>query len=206
MKRAQVHARIQDYALIGDCETAALVSKAGSVDWLCWPDFSSPACFAALLGTPANGRWRLAPTQRFCSQRRYRNHTLILETTFSTRTGKVKVTDFMPIRGKHSDVIRLVQGVEGRVSMTMELALRFDYGRSIPWLQHPYKHDFTATAGPGAAYLRTPVEVEFHNGTMSAEFEIKKNQVIPFVLTYASSFDGIPQRVNAKLALQQTER
>ena len=156
VKYAQVHSRIKDYALIGDCETAALVSKTGSIDWLCWPDFSSPACFAALLGTPSNGCWQLAPTQRFRSQRRYRNHTLILETTFSTRTGKVKVTDWMPIRGKHSDVVRLVHGVEGRVSMTMELALRFDYGRSIPWLQHPYKHDFLATAGPGTAYLRTP--------------------------------------------------
>ncbi|HZC43612.1 MAG TPA: glycoside hydrolase family 15 protein [Acidobacteriaceae bacterium] len=206
VKPAEVRSRIKDYALIGDCETAALVSKTGSIDWLCWPDFSSPACFAALLGTASNGRWRLAPTLHSRVQRRYRNHTLILETTFSTRTGKVKVTDFMPIRGKHSDIVRLVRGLEGRVSMSMELAVRFDYGRSIPWLQHSYKHDFTATAGPGTTYLRTPLEVEFHNGTMLAEFEVKKGQTIPFVLTYASSFEGIPERVNPQLALRQTER
>jgi GH15 family glucan-1,4-alpha-glucosidase len=206
VKQAESSSRIKDYALIGDCETAALVSNAGSIDWLCWPDFSSPACFAALLGTPGNGRWKLAPALKSRVQRRYRNHTLILETTFSTRTGKVNVTDFMPIRDKHSDVVRLVHGVEGRVSMTMELALRFDYGRSIPWLQHPYKHDYIATAGPGTAYLRTPVAVEFSNGTMSADFEVKKGQTIPFVLTYASSFEAIPERVNPKLALQQTER
>lgn len=206
MKCAEVRPRIKDYALIGDCETAALVSKTGSIDWLCWPDFSSPACFAALLGTPSNGRWLLAPTQRFRTQRRYRNHTLILETTFSTHTGKVKVTDFMPIRGKHSDIVRLVRGVEGRVSMTMELALRFDFGRSIPWLQHRYKNDFTAAVGPGTTYLRTPLAVEFHDGTMLAQFEVKKGQAIPFVLTYASSIEGIPERVNPRRALQQTER
>jgi GH15 family glucan-1,4-alpha-glucosidase len=205
VKHAQVHSRIKDYALIGDCETAALVSKTGSIDWLCWPDFSSPACFASLLGTPANGRWQLCPTRSFRSQRRYRNHTLILETTFSTRTGKVKITDFMPIRGKHSDVVRLVHGVEGRVSMAMELALRFDYGRSLPWLQHPYKHDYLATAGPGTAYLRTPVEVEFRDGTMSAEFEVKRGQTIPFILTYASSFEDIPERLSPPVALRQTE-
>jgi GH15 family glucan-1,4-alpha-glucosidase len=147
----------------------------------------------------------LCPTRSFRSQRRYRNHTLILETTFSTRTGKVKITDFMPIRGKHSDVVRLVHGVEGRVSMAMELALRFDYGRSLPWLQHPYKHDYLATAGPGTAYLRTPVEVEFRDGTMSAEFEVKRGQTIPFILTYASSFEDIPERLSPPVALRQTE-
>ncbi|MGH9616867.1 MAG: trehalase-like domain-containing protein, partial [Acidobacteriaceae bacterium] len=177
--------RIADYALIGDCETAALVSKAGSIDWLCWPDFSSPACFAALLGDAANGRWLLAPSLHYRTKRNYRNHTLILETIFATRAGKVKVTDFMPIRGRHSDIVRLVQGVEGRVSMTMELALRFDYGRSVPWLRHRHKNEFTATAGPGTTYLRTPVDVTFQDGTMLAEFEVKKGQTIPFVLTYA---------------------
>ncbi len=206
MKRSKTRSHIQDYALIGDCETAALVSKSGSIDWLCWPDFSSPACFAALLGTPANGRWLLAPKLKSRVQRHYRNHTLILESTFTTRTGKVKVTDFMPIRGKHSDVVRLVHGIEGKVSMTMDLSLRFDYGRSVPWLQHPYKHDFIATAGPGTAYLRTPVAVEFREGSMSAEFEIKKGQTIPFVLTYASSFEDRPERVDPRVALRQTER
>ncbi len=112
----------------------------------------------------------------------------------------------MPIRGKHSDVVRLVHGVEGKVSMIMDLSLRYDYGRSVPWLQHPYKHDFIATAGPGTAYLRTPAAVEFRDGSMLAEFEIKKGQTLPFVLTYASSFEDRPERVSPRLALQQTER
>ena len=106
------HSRIEDYALIGDCETAALVSKSGLIDWLCWPDFSSPAWFAALLGEPSNGRWLLAPENSYRVKRKYRDHTLILETTFTTRKGKVRVTDFMPIRGKHSDIVRLVHGLE----------------------------------------------------------------------------------------------
>ena len=198
-------ARIEDYALIGDCETAALVSKAGSIDWLCWPNFSSPACFAALLGSAENGRWLIAPSGSYRTTRCYLDHTLILETTFTTRKGKVRVTDFMPIRGKHSDVVRLVRCLDGRVAMTMELALRFDYGRSVPWLQHRHKHDYSATAGPGTAYLRTPAEVQFKDGNMVAAFEIKQGQTIPFVLTYASSIEPVPERVDAKLALQQTK-
>lgn len=205
VRDSRIDSRIQDYALIGDCETAALVSKTGSIDWPCWPDFSSPACFAALLGDALSGRWLLAPTLQAGAHRSYRSHTLILETTFVTRTGEVKVTDFMPIRGKHSDIVRLVHGLEGRVSMNMELALRFDLGRSVPWLQHHYKHDYTATVGPGTAYLRTPVGVNFQDGTMSAEFAVKKGQTIPFVLTYASSFEDIPERVRPQLALRQTE-
>ncbi len=198
--------RIEDYALIGDCETAALVSKLGSIDWLCWPNFSSPACFAALLGNTANGRWLLGPSGAYRATRRYLDHTLILETTFTARTGKVRVTDFMPIRGKHSDVVRLVRGVEGRVAMTMELALRFDYGRSIPWLQHRHRHDYSATAGPGTAYLRTATEVQLQDGNMVAQFEVKRGQTIPFMLTYASSIEPIPERINPKLALQQTKK
>jgi GH15 family glucan-1,4-alpha-glucosidase len=197
--------RIADYALIGDCETAALVSKYGSIDWLCWPNFSSPACFAALLGAPANGRWLLAPSGSYRSTRRYIDHTLILETTFTTRKGKVRMTDFMPIRGKHSDIVRLVHGVKGRVAMTMELSLRFDYGRTVPWLRHRYRHDYSATAGPGIAYLRTPAEIRFDCGTMAAELEIKKGQTIPFVLTYAAAVEPIPERVNPKVALRQTK-
>ncbi len=201
-----IRSRIEDYALIGDCETAALVSKNGSIDWLCWPNFSSPAWFAGLLGKPQNGRWLLAPKNRFRVRRQYRAHTLILETTFITRSGTVLVTDFMPIRGKHSDVVRLVRGVEGRVTMTMELALRADYGRTIPWLQHRYKHDYSATAGPGTAYLRTPAKIELKDGNMLAEFEVKKGQTIPFALTYSSSVDNIPERINPRLALEQTKR
>ena len=158
-----------------------------------------------MLGGEENGRWVLAPTHSFRTRRQYRNHTLILETTHITKSGKVKVTDFMPIRGKHSDIVRLVHGMEGHVSMAMTLSVRFDYGRSIPWLQHHYKNNFSATSGPGTAYLRTPAHVVFRDGNMLAEFEVREGQTIPFVLTYASSFQDIPQRVRPKLALRQTE-
>jgi GH15 family glucan-1,4-alpha-glucosidase len=151
--------KIEDYALIGDCETAALVSRSGSVDWLCWPDFSSPACFAALLGSPANGRWCLAPGEEHTSfTRRYRPRTLILETTMKTARGTVVVTDFMPIRGRHSDLVRIVQCTAGMVTMHMELCLRFDYGSTIPWIHfEPVPRGdsaWVATAGPGLAVLR----------------------------------------------------
>lgn len=197
---------IADYALIGDCETAALVSKSGSIDWLCWPDFSSPACFAGLLGDATNGRWLLAPKNAHRSQREYRAHTLILETTFTTRSGKVLVTDFMPIRGKHSDLVRIVRGLQGTVTMAMELALRFDFGRTVPWLQHSHRHSYSATAGPGTTYLRTPQPASLENGNILAEFQIKKGETIPFVLTYASAFNQVPRRVDPELSLEQTER
>jgi GH15 family glucan-1,4-alpha-glucosidase len=201
-----VWSRIEDYALIGDCETAALVSKSGSIDWLCWPNFSSPAWFAALVGGAENGRWLLAPQKGFRVRRKYHAHTLILETTFVTRSGTVMVTDFMPIRGKHSDVVRLVRGVKGRVAMTMELTLRADYGRTTPWLRHRYKHEYSATAGPGTAYLRTSAEVELRDGKMLAEFVVKKGETIAFALTYGSSVEDRPERINPKLALEQTKR
>ena len=127
--------KIEDYALIGDCETAALVHRNGSIDWLCWPDFSSDACFASLLGTEDNGYWKIAPAQgRVRTNRRYRPHTLILETTFETADGAVRLIDFMPARGTHSDVVRIVEGIRGKVPMRMDLALRFDFGRTIPWV------------------------------------------------------------------------
>src|SRR6516165_5670060 len=123
--------KIEDYALIGDCETAALVNKSGSIDWLCWPDFSSEACFAALLGSQESGHWQIAPADgEWHSARRYRDHTLILETTFEHGDGTVKLVDLMPVRGKNSDVVRIVEGVSGTVRMRMELVLRFDYGRT----------------------------------------------------------------------------
>lgn len=125
--------RIEDYALIGDCQTAALVGRNGSIDWLCWPDFSSPACFAALLGKPENGHWLVAPkSSRTKVTRRYRPHTLILETQFETSSGIVELIDLMPIRGKNSDVVRIVRGLKGKTPMRMELLLRFEYGRTVP--------------------------------------------------------------------------
>jgi GH15 family glucan-1,4-alpha-glucosidase len=128
-------AKIEDYCLIGDCETAALVSREGSIDWLCWPKFSSGACFAALMGTKEQGFWKIAPKAKVKDVlRRYEEHTLIVETVFETARGEVKVTDFMPPRGRYSDVVRVVRGVRGKVAMRMVLAIRFDYGRTIPWV------------------------------------------------------------------------
>src|ERR1044071_1635394 len=125
--------RIEDYAIIGDCETAALVGSDGSVDWLCWPRFDSDACFAALLGTPDHGRWVIAPADERVDRRwRYRGPTLILETSYRTASGAATVIDFMPPRGRNSDVVRIVRGDRGRVRMRTELILRFDYGRTIP--------------------------------------------------------------------------
>ena len=127
--------RIEDYTLIGDCGTAALVGKNGSIDWLCWPRFDSAACFAALLGTPEHGRWRIAPADpKPRVRRRYRDGTLILETDFETGEGAVSVIDFMPVRHTVSDLVRLVVGRRGRVTMDMELVLRFDYGATVPWV------------------------------------------------------------------------
>ncbi len=126
---------IEDYCLIGDCETAALVSREGSIDWLCWPNFSSGACFAALLGTRDHGYWKIAPAGKVKAIRRqYEAHTLVVETTFETKDGEVCVVDFMPPRAKHSHVVRMVRGVRGKVAMQMDLAIRFDYGRTIPWV------------------------------------------------------------------------
>src|SRR5690349_10999388 len=128
-------ARIEDYALIGDCESAALVSRDGSIDWLCWPRFDSGACFAALLGKPEHGRWQIAPLDGNArASRQYRGDTMILETEFETADGRVRVTDFMPVIGGHSDVVRVVEGLRGRVAMKTEIILRFHYGAIVPWV------------------------------------------------------------------------
>ncbi len=129
-------ARIEEYALIGDCQTAALVDKSGSIDWLCWPAFSSEACFARILGTDENGYWKIAPCEgEWKTTRKYREHTLIVETVFDCGEGAVRLTDFMPVRGRNSVVIRIVEGIRGTVRMRMELCLRFDYGRTVPWVR-----------------------------------------------------------------------
>jgi GH15 family glucan-1,4-alpha-glucosidase len=127
-------ARIEQYAMIGDCETAALVSHRGSIDWLCWPHFASPACFAALLGTEENGCWSIAPENPVAGKRRYLDHTLVLETLFETPDGLVSLVDFMPVRQRNSRLVRIVRGLSGTVLMKMKLALRFDYGRTEPWV------------------------------------------------------------------------
>src|SRR4051812_11078296 len=146
--RAEPTTRIEDYALIGDFESAALVSRDGSIDWLCWPRFDSDACFAALLGTAEHGRWLIAPSGPARSRRDYRNHTLILETRFDTDEGAATVIDFMPPRGNDSDIVRIVRGDRGRVRFTMELILRFDYGSVVPWVSRLPDGAWRAIAGP----------------------------------------------------------
>src|SRR5690349_19965571 len=165
--------RIEDYAMIGDCHTAALVGRDGSIDWLCWPRFDSPACFAALLGTPGHGRWKIAPTDpQPRVRRRYRSGTLVLETECDTAEGALTVIDFMPVAKPNSDLVRIVVGRRGRVPMRMELVLRFDYGASVPWVSRlPYGR-LGAIAGPDMTILHDPLTIKGENMTTVAEFEI----------------------------------
>ncbi|MCU1285774.1 MAG: glycoside hydrolase 15-related protein [Acidobacteriales bacterium] len=200
--------KIEDYGVIGDLETMALVSRRGTIAWLCWPRFDSPACFASLLGSAENGHWTIAPAARFTTTRRYRPHTLILETTFKTKTGTVLITDFMPPRQQHSQVIRIVRGIRGEVKMNMELALRFDYGRVVPWVSRSRpdhaKGLWTALCGPHELSLATPVELIGKDLTTVSEFTVTKGQTIPFVLTYGRWRKRKPQL--AKTALASTEK
>lgn len=197
--------RIEDYGLIGDCETAALVGRDGSIDWLCWPRFDSPACFAKILGSAENGRWRIAPVGEHKSSRRYRPGTLILETRHETPTGSVLILDFMPPRDDASDIVRIVVGLTGRVTMSCELIIRFDYGRVIPWVSRRPDGTLRAIGGPDMIVLRTPVELYGENMHTLAEFEVEAGDRIPFVLTYARSHMSIPAPTDAETALSDTE-
>jgi GH15 family glucan-1,4-alpha-glucosidase len=197
---------LEDYALIGDCETAALVSRGGSIDWLCWPRFDSGACFAALLGGPEHGRWLLTTASPHASvSRRYRGHTLILETRLDTPEGAVTVIDFMPPRGRNSDIVRLVRGEHGRVRMRTELILRFDYGRSIPWVNHLPDGSLRAIAGPDMVLLHTPVRLRGENLTTVAEFDVAAGDTVPMVLTHGPSHLPPPQAVDPFASLSTTE-
>jgi GH15 family glucan-1,4-alpha-glucosidase len=197
---------LEDYALIGDCETAALVSRAGSIDWLCWPRFDSPACFAALLGTPDHGRWLIEAADPHARIRRgYRTNTLILETHIEADGGEVAVIDFMPLRGQNSDVVRLVRGVHGRVRMRMELVLRFDYGRTVPWVNRLADGTWRAIAGANMVVLHTPVSLRGEDLKTVAEFEISPGETIPFVVTYGASHNDPPASIDAKTFLAGTE-
>src|SRR5712692_4634942 len=191
-------ARIEDYALIGDLQTAALVSRDGSVDWCCFPRFDSGACFAALLGGPEHGRWLLSPASPVRqSSRRYRHDTLILESIFETDEGAVRAIDFMPPRGTAPDIIRIVEGLDGDVPMRSELVIRFDYGKIVPWLRR-VADALTATAGPDALCFRTPVEVHGEGMTSVSEFTLAAGERIPFVLTWFPSHLELPEAVNAE--------
>ncbi len=198
-------ARIEDYALIGDCETAALVDNHGSIDWLCWPNFSSEACFASLLGGEDNGYWKICPADgEFQSSRRYRDKTLILETTFVLPAGSVRLIDFMPVRGNNSDVVRIVEGISGSVPIRSELALRFDYGRTVPWVTR-IPGGIRAVAGPNLATLRTSVPVHGENLKTVAEFTVEAGQRVAMTLTYGRSFRDDPEIIDAEQALHDTE-
>ncbi|MBH5391060.1 glycoside hydrolase family 15 protein [Bradyrhizobium diversitatis] len=198
--------RIEDYALIGDCETAALVGRNGSIDWLCWPAFDSDACFAAILGTPKNGRWLIAPSETATRiSRRYLGNTLILETRFETKSGTVALIDFMPPRGKASDIVRLVRGIRGTVKMRMELVIRFGFGVDIPWVRR-IDHSLMAIAGQDMTVLRTPIETRGEDLTTVSDFEVKEGETVPFVLTYGPSHLEPPAPIDPELALQETEK
>jgi GH15 family glucan-1,4-alpha-glucosidase len=198
--------KIEDYGLIGDCETAALVGRDGSIDWLCWPAFDSDACFAALLGTPKQGRWLIAPAEEVTTtSRRYWDNTLILETRFETANGTVALIDFMPPRGHASDIVRLVRGVSGRVKLRMELVIRFGFGTDIPWVKRTEDGALLAICGPDMTVLRTPVKMRGEDMTTVADFEVNEGETIPFVLTYGPSHLPVPELINPVQALQDTE-
>lgn len=196
--------RIEDYALIGDLHTAALVGRDGSIDWLCLPDFDSPACFAALLDTSEAGRWLLAPAAGgLCTRRRYRPGTLILETDWDTPSGRVRVVDFMSPRDGHSHVVRIVEGLSGTAAMRMELVLRFDYGHVVPWVRRDQR-GVRAVAGPDAVYLDTPVPVHGEHLRTVGEFTVRAGDRVPFVLTRTASHLPRPSRLEASSACEDT--
>jgi GH15 family glucan-1,4-alpha-glucosidase len=196
---------LEDYALIGDCETAALVSRRGSIDWLCWPRFDSGACFAALLGTPEHGRWIIEAAEPSTSSRRYRESSLILETRMETADGAVTIVDFMPPRGRNSDIVRLVRGERGAVRMRTELVLRFDYGRAVPWVSRLEDGTFRAIAGPDMVTLRTEVPLRGADLTTVGEFEVKAGATMSFVLTHGLSHLAPPDAIDPEESLEHTE-
>ncbi len=220
-KAAPLHgSRIEDYALIGDCRTGALVSLTGSTDWHCWPNFASGACFAALLGTRDHGQWQIAPEkpEKIAScTRQYRSHTMVLDTRFETPTGEVLLTDFMPPQddgpGKqslgHSQVVRILTGLRGKVTLRLDLALRFDYGRTVPWVTKS-DHELHAVAGPDMVVLRVKssdgVHLPLEGEGMStvSTFTLKAGQTIAFTLTYGSSIGPVPPPTDAAAALDAT--
>ncbi len=199
--------RISDYALIGDCETAALVSRDATIEWLCWPRFDSEACFAALLGSETNGHWRMVCSAQARISRRYLGDSLILETTLETGAGVVRLLDFMPVRGQASDLVRIVIGERGTVSLRSQLKLRFDFGRLKPRWLNDNRQRATAICGPHAARLMS--DAPFHcaeDGDCEAQFEIRAGEVRAFVLTYFISHGAEPDVVDPRQALEDTGR
>lgn len=197
---------IEDYAFLSDTQTGALVSRFGCVDWLCFPRFDSGACFAALLGDEKNGSWRFTPAGELTATRRkYRGDTMILETELETAEGTVRLLDFMPPRGEAPDIVRIVEGVSGSVSVRMELTIRFDYGHVVPWVRKQHG-GLEAIAGPDALILRTPIVTHGENLRTVAEFTVNAGDRVPFVLTWFPSHQKPPREVHAEHALVETER
>ena len=196
---------IEDYGLIGDLQTAALVSRTGSIDWLCLPRFDSSACFAALLGTPDHGRWLLAPKEQSVSTaRRYRPETLVLETTFEVGAGAVRVIDFMPPRSEHPVLVRIVEGLRGRVEVATELVIRFDYGTSVPWVRR-IDGALVAITGPNGLRIDTPVDLRGEELKTVGEAIVEEGDRVPFVVTWYPSHLPLPEPADAEEALEQTE-
>jgi GH15 family glucan-1,4-alpha-glucosidase len=195
---------IEDYGLIGDTHTAALVGRDGSIDWLCLPRFDSVACFAKLLGDEDNGSWRIAPTgATVASRRRYRGDSLVLETEFDVREGTVRIVDCMPIRESQAEVVRIVEGVSGTVPMRMELTVRFGYGSIVPWVRR-LDGLLTAIAGPDALALWSPVHTRGEEMRTVADFTVSQGQQIPFVLAWYPSHEELPRPVDAQFSVEHT--
>ena len=198
--------RIEDYGLIGDCETAALVGRDGSIDWLCWPRFDSDACFTALLGTRENGHWTIAPKAPLIRvARRYWPNTLILETRFETETGVATIIDFMPFRDDYSNIVRLVIGDAGEVPMHLELILRFGYGAIVPWVTRLDSTTISAIAGPDMVILQSPIRLRGEGLKTIGDFTLAAGHRIPFVLTYCASHQPPPKSIDAEAALRRTK-
>jgi GH15 family glucan-1,4-alpha-glucosidase len=201
--------RIEDYALIGNMRSAALVGRDGSIDWLCLPRFDSDACFAALLGDRDNGRWLIAPQNEVKkSTRCYRGETLILETTFETESGVVRLVDFMPLPREDTevlDLVRIVEGVEGEVPMGMEAIFRFGYGLVTPWVRRT-EYGLQAVVGPDALHLRTPLDLQGRNKTTVAEFTVSAGDRIPCVLDWHLSYRNPPEPYDPDDMLEETEQ
>ncbi|PBQ09748.1 glycosyl hydrolase [Pseudomonas congelans] len=199
-------ALIEDYALLGNCETAALVARDGSLDWLCFPRFDSTACFAALLGSEEHGRWKIAPTAEVIAvERRYRDGTLILETVFETGDGRGRamLIDFMPMNTS-GHVVRMVVGLSGRVEFAVDLAIRFDYGSSVPWVERKDAHTLTAVAGPEMLVLRSPVALHPQDHHTASRFHVDEGQRKVFTLAYQASFAPVLDQIDADQALEST--
>ena len=197
---------IEDYAIIGDCHTAALVARNGSIDWLCFPRFDGGACFAALLGNKEHGHWMIAPGDKVSHvERRYRDGTLVLETDYETADGAVTLIDCMPPRSSVPDVVRVVVGRRGQVRMRMQLIIRFDYGSIIPWVRR-VPRGIRAVAGPDTLTLKTPVDLHNENFRTEAEFTVREGQRVPFVLMWYPSHEPEPGMIDADETLAATEQ